>query len=144
MKRHLNILVTSIILVSAFVVTAQAQTGRAPRVLANIPFAFNVGAKTLPAGRYAVTVLNPASDQTVLQIRSIDGRSTAIILTTSVMGNASKRAHLVFRRYGDQYFFAQAQLVSNSTVFAAAKSRTERLQAVAATLKSTRVVVFGE
>jgi len=144
MNKHLNLLTTSIILVAALAAGAHAQTSRTPTVLANIPFAFKVGAKTLPAGRYAVTVLNPASDQTVLQIRSMDGRSAAITLTTSVIGTASKQGQLVFRRYGDQYFLAQAQMTGDSTGLAVAKTRAERSQAVASAGKSITVVVAAE
>ena len=110
MKRHLNILTAIIMLAGVFTVGAKAQTPSAPKVLATIPFAFNVGDKTLPAGRYTITVLNPASDRKILQLRSTSGRATAMILTTSVTGNPVEDAKLVFHRYGDRYFFAQAQI----------------------------------
>ena len=63
MKKHLNTLMAIIILVGAFAASAQAQANSSQKVLANIPFAFNVGNTNLPAGKYTVTVLNPASDR---------------------------------------------------------------------------------
>lgn len=144
MKRHL-ILVASIVLAGAF--TTQAQTMSAQKVVANIPFAFNVGNTSLPAGKYTITVLNPTSDRKVLQIRSTNGRSTAMIFTNALIGNVSDDAKLVFQRYGDQYFFAQAQMAGESASLAAVKSRAERThekQAIAAARKRTVVVVIAE
>ena len=146
MKRHLNTLVAILILVGAFTVSAQAQTAGAQRVIANIPFAFNVGDTNLPAGKYTITVLNSTSDRKTLQIRSTKGRSSAMILTTTVTGNVSDDAKLVFHRYGDRYFFTQAQMAGDSTSFAALKSNAERAQkqAIAATRKQSVVVIIAE
>jgi hypothetical protein len=144
MKRHLNILTTSIILVVALTAGAHAQSPRTQKVLANIPFAFNVGAKNLPAGRYTITVLNPTSDQKVLQLRSMDGRATAITLTTGVIGNSSEEGKLVFRRYGNEYFFAQAQMAGESTGLAAVRSKAERSHLVARGADRTIVVIAAE
>ena len=144
MKRHLKILTTSIILVGALTAGALPQSAQTQKLLANIPFAFIVGAKSLPAGRYTIAVLNPTSDQRVLQVRSIDGRFTAITLTTPVIGNESKKGKLTFRRYGNQYFFAQAQMAGESTSLAAAKSRAERAQAVASAAQNRMVVVAAD
>jgi hypothetical protein len=144
MKRHL-ILVAIIILAGTF--TAGAQSLGAQRVVAHIPFAFNVGNRSLPAGKYTITVLNPTSDQKVLQIRSTNGRSTAMIFTTALMGNVSDDAKLVFQRYGNQYFFARAQLAGDSTSLAAVKSRAERThekQAIAAARKQSVIVIIAE
>src|ERR1041385_7578383 len=51
MKRHFNILITLVMLVGILAINARAQTASSQRLTANIPFAFNVGDKTLPAGR---------------------------------------------------------------------------------------------
>ena len=146
MKRNLNSLMTIVILVAAFAVSAQAQTAGAQKELANIPFAFNVGKTTLPAGKYTVTVVNPSSDRKALQIRSSDGRSSAITQTVGVIGKASDKAKLVFHRYGDQYFFAQAQMAGETVSLAAVKSSAERAQehAIAKAGKRTVVVILTE
>jgi hypothetical protein len=123
-------------------VSAHAQTSGAQRVIASIPFAFNVGKTTLPAGKYTITVLNPASDRKTLQIRSLNGRASAIVLTTTSNGHASDNAKLVFERYGDEYFFSQAQMAGNETL-AALRSRSNRgdKQLAKAGKKSVVVIV---
>ena len=146
MKRHLNIPMAVMILVGALTVGAQAQSSSAQRVVANIPFEFNVGERQLPAGKYTITVTNPSSDQKILRIRSANGRSTAMILTTSALGNATDNAKLVFHRYGDRYFFAQAQMAGDSTSLAAVKSKAERAQqqTLASSGKKSVIVITAE
>ena len=146
MKRHIHLLLAIIILIGAFTVSEQAQTAGAKIAVANIPFAFNVGNKNLPAGKYTITVVNPASDRKVLQIRSTNSHASAMIQTNSVIGKVSDNANLVFQRYGDRYFFAQAQMAGESTSFAAVKSSAQRAQkeAVAAGAKQSIVVIVAE
>jgi hypothetical protein len=143
MKSHLHTFVAIMILIGAYTVSVQAQTAGAQVAVANIPFSFNVGNKNLPAGKYKITVLNPSSDRKVLQIRSTNGKASAMIQTNSVIGNTSNDAKLVFERYGDQYFFAQAQMAGESTRFAAMKSSAQK-DAIAAAKKRSVVVVFAE
>ena len=145
MKRHLNILIAILILVGAFTVSAQAQTAGAQKMVAKIPFAFNVGNTNLPAGKYTITVLNPTSDRKILQIRNTKG-SGATVLTTVENGNISDDAKLVFQRYGDRYFFAQAQMAGDSTTFAAVKSNAERAEklALAGRRKQSVIVIVAE
>ena len=119
MKRLLNIPLIIIVFAGVLAINAQAQT----KVIATIPFAFNVGKTTLPAGRYTITVLNPSSDRKILQIRSMNGRSSVMVLTTGIIGHASDNAKLVFEHYGDRYVFAQAQLAGDETTLAALKPK---------------------
>ena len=128
MKRFLNTAIAMIILVGALTASVYAQTTGSQRVLANIPFDFHVGSKKLPAGKYTITVVNPASDRKTLQIRSTDGRSVAITQTTGVIGTASKNTKLVFHKYDDQYFFARTQMAGDTMALAAPKSSVERAQ----------------
>jgi len=143
MKRLFNFPLAIIILTTAFTIAAKAQTS-AQRVIASIPFTFTVGNKTLPAGKYTVSVLNPSSDRRVLQIRSMNGRSNAIVLTRDVIGNAGENAKLVFDRYDDQYVFAQAQLAGDSTSLAAVRSKTDQKHWVATAKKKSVVVIVAE
>ena len=141
MKRFFNITFAVIILATAFAAGAQAQTSQ--RVIANIPFAFTANNKTLPAGRYTVTVLNPSSDRKALQIRSMNGRHSAIVLTNGVIGNISDNSKLVFERYDDRYFFAQAQMAGDSTTLAALRSNKEQKRLVATAKKKSVVVIVA-
>ena len=144
MKKHLYIPLALIILCGALTTGAEAQTAGAQRVLAKIPFAFTVGKTKLPAGKYAITVLNPTSDRKILQIRRTDGRASAMIMTTGVHGNASDNAKLVFERYDDEYYFAQAQMGGDTTTLAAVKTNSDRNgKALAATKKKIVVIAAG-
>jgi hypothetical protein len=129
MKRHLSFAVLMLVLMSVAAVSAEAQASGAPIARARIPFAFNVGRTSLPAGEYTVNVLNPASDRKVLQIRSTDGRVSALVQTTAAGTRATDNAMLVFHRYGDKYFFAQARVAGESTTLTAVKSSVERTEA---------------
>jgi len=141
MKRFFNITFAIIILATAFAAGTQAQTTR--RVIADIPFAFTANNKTLPAGKYTITVLNPSSDRKALQIRSMNGRFSATVLTNGVLGKVSDNSKLVFERYDDRYFFAQAQLAGDSTSLAALRSNKDQKHLLATTKKKSVVVVVG-
>jgi hypothetical protein len=49
-----------------------------------------------------------------------------MLLTSTVEGKAQERAKLVFHRYVNQYFFAQAWVDGEKTGLEASKSRAER------------------
>ena len=126
MKKQAYTMIAMIVLVGSMAVAAQAQTSGRTQLMANIPFEFNVGGKTLPAGEYAVAQVNPASDHAVLQLRSKDGRASAMVQMGSVIGKAQESAKLIFNRYGNRYFFAQAWVDSDKTGLEVPKSRAER------------------
>ena len=144
MKRFFNIPVAMIILASALTISAQAQSSGAQRVNATIPFTFIAGHKMLPAGKYTFTVLNPSSDRRILQIRSLDGRSSVLVQTTAGSSNTVDNTKLVFDRYGDTYVFAHAQMEGDSTTLAAVRSKSEQKQWVAKANKKTVVVITAE
>lgn len=142
MKRLLYTLVVLMILAVGF--TAEAQTDGAEKIVADIPFAFNVGQVKLPAGKYTFMVLNPASDRKILQIRSMKKGRSAIVHASIVTTKVSDDTKLVFRRYGDRYFFDQAQVAGGSTALAAVMSKAERAEkeAVAAGRKFDLVSII--
>ena len=146
MKRYFYITLTIVILAGALATSVQAQSGGSQRIVANIPFTFSVGKTSLPAGRYTITVLNPSSDRRILQIRSTNGRSSAMTVTTGVIGNVSENSKLVFERDGDRYYFAQAQMAGDSTSLAAVRAKTYGVaKPPAGTLakKNTVVIIAG-
>jgi hypothetical protein len=126
MKKQAYTMIAMIVLLGSMAVAAQAQSSSRTQLIANIPFDFSVGNKTLPAGGYTVAQVNPASDHAVLQLRSKDGRAAAMVQMTSVIGKARESAKLVFNRCGDHYFFAQAWVDGDNTGLQAPKSRAER------------------
>ena len=126
MKKQAYTMIAMVVLVGSMAVAAQAQTNGRTQLIANIPFEFNVGNKTMPAGEYTVLQVNPASDHAVLQLRSRDGRASAMVQMGSVRGKAQESAKLIFNRYGNKYFFAQAWVDGETSGLQAPKSRTER------------------
>ena len=146
MKRHLSSATAILMFVAVWATTAQSQAASPRLMRAHIPFAFNAGSKELPAGDYSITVLNPSSDQKVLQIRSTDGRVSAIVSTVGMKSKSPERSKVVFHRYGDTYFFAQAQVSGESTALAAFKSKAERTEArmIASHGGTTTVTIVAE
>ena len=131
MKKFLSLSFAIMMFGAVVAITAEAQMSGTQRMRARIPFAFNVGGKSFPAGEYSISVVNPTSDRKVLQIRSMDGRVSAIIQTNELNvktpnATAPAQARLVFHRYGDRYFFAQAQMGGDTSTLAALKSNAER------------------
>ena len=126
MKKQAYILIAMVVLVGSMSVTAQAQTSGRTQLIANIPFDFSVGNKTLTAGEYTVSLVNPASAHAALQLRSKDGSSDVMVQMGSVIGKAQENAKLIFNRYGNHYFFAQAWVDGDNTGLQAPKSRAER------------------
>jgi len=126
MKKQAYTMIALLVLVGSMAVAAQAQTSGRTQLIANIPFQFNVGTKTLPAGEYSVRQVNPDSDCGVLLLSSRDGNASAMIQVDSVIGKAQETAKLTFHRYGNKYFFAQAWIDGDNTGMQAPKSKAER------------------
>jgi hypothetical protein len=76
-------------------------------LLAKIPFAFEAGNKTLPAGQYQIESV-PTGDGTLHRIRRVDGDGQIVVSSIAVASRDGKSApKLVFHRYGGSYFLAQ-------------------------------------
>jgi hypothetical protein len=85
---------------------AQSQT-----LEAKVPFAFEVGDKTVPAGNYRIESI-PTGAGSLQVIRSAEG-DVHVTLSTSTIAvpakNANSGPELIFHRYGTRYFLAQIQ-----------------------------------
>lgn len=99
--RNAAILGLFFVLVTA---TSQAQT----RGEVNIPFDFSAGSAKLKAGIYTVKRMSANA----LAIRSVDGKTTALVNAPLTLGSRESRAgqRLVFNKYGDHYFLSQIWL----------------------------------
>jgi hypothetical protein len=126
MKRQAYTMIAMLVLVGSMAVAAQAQTNGRTEMRASIPFEFNVGDKTMPAGEYTISQINPSSDHAVLQLRSKDGRNNAMIQMNNVIGKASEGTRLVFNRYGSESYFAEAWTSSEANGLQAPRSKAER------------------
>ena len=146
MKKCFYIPLAVVMLVGVLATNAHAQSNSPQRIVANIPFTFNVGKTSLPAGRYTITVVNPTSDRRILQIRSANGRSSAMIMTNGVIGEVSENSKLVFERDGDRYNFAQAQMAGDSTSLAAPRAKTHATAkpSLGNIAKKSTVVIIAE
>jgi hypothetical protein len=97
-----------VLVVALAAATAAATTPAqsANRVVANIPFEFSVGYKTMPAGEYQIRIVNSAND--ALLIQSADSKTSALRLSEATERQKNnKHAKLVFHRYGERYFLAE-------------------------------------
>lgn len=140
MKKSAYMIAVVMLVVAAGLSSANAQTTQS----ANIPFTFHVGAQSFAAGEYEVRCANPNSDRKVLELRSKDGRQSVLIQTNSVINKSNTDAKLVFNRYGDRYYFAQAWM-ADTIGMQAPKSRNERATAeeVAAIKQATAMVALN-
>ena len=100
MKRNTLLALTALVL--ALVINtpfAYAQSARA-----NVPFDFAVAGKWMPAGTYTVSEISDC------EIRVANTRSSAavLVLTQREERLEHQSARLVFHKYGDKYFLAEA------------------------------------
>ena len=120
-------MIALMVLFGSMAVAAQAQTGGRTQLVASIPFQFNIGNQAMPAGEYTVSQVNPSSDRVVLQLRSKDGKCTAMIQMNNVIGKGNESARLVFNRNGSKSYFAEAW-TSDANGLQASKSKAERME----------------
>lgn len=93
--RDVKLLMVAVI---ALTVTAHPQSVNATRV--KIPFQFNIGQQSFPAGDYSV--IQP--EQHVLVLRNSDGRRIAQLLTQAIDSNSpADQSKLTFRLSDGQY-----------------------------------------
>ena len=114
--------------VGFFMLMAVAAHAQTPRVqTASVPFDFNVGGRTLPAGEYRVERINPQSYPAAVVLRSKDGRLSLTLLTRNTESNGTEGdARLVFNRYGERYFLAQVWHAADPTGLQLPTSTGER------------------
>ena len=94
----------SAVLGSALLV-AQGSTA----AVAEVPFGFQVAARELPAGTYAVDRMNHDG---VFVIRNKETGEAAMALTAPTSSGKYGDPKLVFKHYGDRYFLSQIWLDS--------------------------------
>ena len=100
-----KVLAASMLLFVSAVAAAPSHAQQINKI--NIPFAFQAGGKTLPAGEYRVT--RALEGNAVAQvIESTDSKTAVVVLTEGV--DAKKldvSQKMVFHRYGREYFLSQ-------------------------------------
>ncbi|MDR3748061.1 MAG: hypothetical protein P4M04_07910 [Acidobacteriota bacterium] len=74
------------------------------RVKADVPFAFSLQDKSMPAGNYEVIAL---SDR-VLEVWNLDSQHGQLLIKQiATQSSKAQNAKLVFHKYGDQYFLSE-------------------------------------
>jgi hypothetical protein len=110
--RSLRIFLMLNLLLAVAAVSVMAQTPRTKGTV--IPFSFNVGEKTLPAGEYTVARYRRDSE-VVWLVESRDGRDKVLINTNPLRANETEsKGKLVFRRYRDRYVLSQIWTSGNA------------------------------
>ena len=98
--KHMSVFAVAVCLLAGVVgngtVSAQDHAAKA-----TIPFNFNVGNRSVPAGTYLIT--SSTTNPKVVVIRSQDGNIDLLSLTQED-DRRSDTSKLVFTKYGDQYF----------------------------------------
>jgi len=110
-------------LLSLGVLSAMALMAVAPafgqdRVEAKIPFAFNVGSKSLPAGDYEVRRIL----SNTLAIQNVATQQAAVALTAMAPPRKmSSEAVLVFHKYGNSCFLSAVRTTENDRTITPSK-----------------------
>ncbi len=122
MKKHISTIFTSI---SFLFILAGVSASAQAQVTADIPFDFNVGSKTLPAGKYKVNKQNTNSLSIV--VRNTEQTPTAMALSNNLVTTGkNEQSKLVFHRYGNQYFLAEVIIRGNQNGYELPTSKAER------------------
>jgi hypothetical protein len=106
------------------VVSVQAQTRRS--ITVTVPFAFQIGDKTLPAGDYSIKQLSADT----LVVASTSGEESVIAPAVGRVENGvnakPSTEKLVFRQYGERCFLAQVWMVRGASGRELNKTDAER------------------
>jgi|SRR5438067_11417751 len=99
-KQHLFSLLAAVVLLTAGSLNAQTSNP----MKANIPFDFEAGNKSYPAGAYRVSSISQMGDLSIAGY----GLTSGLASSHSIQSNSpSGSTKLVFHRYGDRYFLYQ-------------------------------------
>jgi hypothetical protein len=128
-----------LLMLTAATVSAQSERIR----VINIPFSFNVGPKTLPAGEYTVEP-NRRDSHTAWLVQSRESHATALFTTMPVQASTTQEeARLVFHKYGEQYFLSQIWTPGGNTGRELLMPRLERELSNSAIERRTVVLAGG-
>jgi hypothetical protein len=136
MRRRIVVTVLAFGLVSA--VRGHAAGLESERIVAHVPFAFEVGGATLPSGEYTLRQLEDL-DPNVLELRSRDGGRVLLFFVndTGTPTAAAVQPKLVFDRYGDKRFLRAVQLEDGARELVAASPDEVAAARAAAGLRSS-------
>ena len=122
-QAYISLMILSLfVAMSVTSVNAQSQA----KLVANIPFEFVAGEKTMPAGEYTIRPVSEFGLRTRLLIRSRDGKAVTTVMVNSVqLSEIQKESKLVFNRYGDQTFLSQVWTSQSEYIGEVIRSKAE-------------------
>jgi hypothetical protein len=107
------------------------------------PFAFTVGGKTLPAGKYSIQRLRFDSS-VIMLIRGADRRGIVNFrVTKKQFNNETDACKLIFHRYGATSFLKEIQYNYSDVGYELPKSRSEREMIKKARAKKDNIASAG-
>ena len=115
-----------VLLTAGGAIRANAQALAEGTIEADVPFAFIVGEKTFPAGKYT---LKRADDTNpgVLEIRNDKGRGTIFCdVETAQAKENPRQTNLVFDKIGDQYFLSEIWASDTNVGYRLPKTNAEK------------------
>src|SRR5262245_34327287 len=126
MKRQFVRGTTMLLLVMALAfVTAAAANGQSTRAVADVPFEFVAGDRTLPAAHYNIS--DGTSGREVLKISAKEKNASIFAMTTPLSRKgAADKGKLVFHRYGNRYFLAEVWTAGDRDGQKLKKSKEEK------------------
>ena len=124
MKRHVGCILQKTVMLAMFLMLAvglgHAQSG----IRVNVPFNFEIGGQTFPAGEYSLKPLPRFPHAVALQNQS--GRTLSYIGTNSLQSrDVASSTKLVFNRYAGQYFLTQMWVAGSEVGWETMKSPVE-------------------
>jgi len=107
MKKHCVRILTAFFGLAALAITAKGQA--VDQVVVNIPYAFVVAGKTLPAGTYRVSRAS-ANDERALAISSFENHAAVLVLSSEVADQTSaEQPSVSFQHVGEQHLLSKIQ-----------------------------------
>ena len=107
----------------AGVLWVPASFSQSNAITAEIPFAFYVDKKVMPAGTYTVQAASMGS--WVMRISNQTGKA-AFVATTVTPNKGPSTGRMVFNRYGSTYFLSELHWPDNSVGHALRQTEQER------------------
>jgi hypothetical protein len=90
-------------------------------VVANIPFAFQIGSYSLPAGTYRVEM----QGNDLLSIKGESGAAVMLVMWDSA-NQPSRDSAIVFHHYGNRYFLREVRREGNQGFLWTSETKAER------------------
>jgi len=127
MKKKVFSVVVTVCLITMGAAAAAFAQMPGTSIRANIPFAFSVRGKTLPAGEYEIKRVFDSPDMLIISSVSRHEHEHAAFNTEPTASRKPlKSGELVFHRYGDSYFLAEILTTFDQMGHQLAPSHQER------------------